>query len=100
VSIQDLKDEIGDDAMAEVIGLFCEECDPVAARLAGGRAREADLHFLKGAALNLGLDALARLCGEIERGRADRTEIGLAYTEARGRLVDFISGTRPEAGCR
>jgi HPt (histidine-containing phosphotransfer) domain-containing protein len=100
VGIETLKDEIGDDAMAEVIGLFCEECDPVAARLADGRAGEADLHFLKGAALNLGLDDLARLCREIERGRADGAEIALAYTQARGALLDFISGTRPGAGCR
>lgn len=60
-----LRDEIGTDDLPEVVAMFLEEGDAVMARLATPQpaARiEADLHALKGTALNLGFDALAGLC--------------------------------------
>ena len=71
--IQELRAEIGDEDLQEVIGLFLEETDEVIARLAGPTNRatlEADLHFLKGSALNLGFAALAGLCQDGERRAA------------------------------
>jgi histidine phosphotransfer protein HptB len=65
-----LRDEIGDDDLAEVVALFLEETDAVAERLSGSSpaARlEADLHFMKGSALNLGFADLARACADGER---------------------------------
>lgn len=53
--------------------MFLQEADEAVARLSPGltaKAIEADLHFLKGAALNLGFDALSDLCQDGERRAA------------------------------
>ena len=66
-----LRDEIGAEGFDEVLGLFLRESDEVVARLAGpipAEAVEADLHFLKGTALTLGLDDLAEMCRQGEQG--------------------------------
>lgn len=71
--IAELRAEIGDEDLQEVVGLFLQETDEVVARLAGANAvqtLEADLHFLKGSALNLGFSALADLCQQGERNAA------------------------------
>ena len=71
--IAELRAEIGEDDLQEVVGLFLEETDEVVARLSGAvaaSALEADLHFLKGSALNLGFSALADLCQQGERNAA------------------------------
>ncbi len=75
--VRELRDEIGADDFDEVIALFLEEADKVIACIAPGlaaRALEADLHFLKGAALNLGLADFAALCQEGERRAASGDE--------------------------
>lgn len=72
--IADLREEIGEDDLLEVVGLFLEETDEVIARLfngAGSTVVEAELHFLKGSALNLGFAQLAKLCQEGEHIVAD-----------------------------
>ncbi len=62
----ELREEVGDEALAEVIEMSFEETDEVIERLRGGapagRALGADLHFLRGAGLNLGLTDLAQAC--------------------------------------
>lgn len=71
--VKELRAEIGNDDFAEVAVMFLEEADEAVARLLPGlsaKAMEADLHFLKGAALNLGFDALSGLCQEGERRAA------------------------------
>lgn len=71
--VDDLKGEIGADDFAEVVALFLDEADEVVARLTAGpdpSRIEAELHFLKGSALNLGLAALAQLCQEGEKAAA------------------------------
>lgn len=71
--VRELRAEIGADDFAEVAAMFLDEADEAAARLSPGRgakAVEADLHFLKGAALNLGFTALSSLCQEGERRAA------------------------------
>jgi HPt (histidine-containing phosphotransfer) domain-containing protein len=68
--VSELRDEIGGDDFAEVVALFLEEADEVVARLpacSDAKSLESALHFLKGAALNLGFRALAQLCQEGER---------------------------------
>jgi histidine phosphotransfer protein HptB len=72
--VADLRAEIGDDSFAEVVEIFLEEADEVASHLplikaAADQAQA--LHFLKGAALNLGFEDLADLCQDGER-RAGR----------------------------
>lgn len=71
--VTDLQDEIGADDFDEVVDMFLEEADDVIARITpddGAKSLEADLHFLKGAALNLGFAALATLCQDGERRAA------------------------------
>ncbi len=72
--VKELRDEIGADDFDEVVALFLEEADEVIARISpelGAKALEADLHFLKGAALNLGFAAFAALCQQGERWAAE-----------------------------
>ncbi len=80
--VRDLQTEIGEADFAEVALLFLEEADDVIARLSrdrGAATLEQDLHFLKGAALNLGFSQLASLCREGERRAADGlTDVDLA----------------------
>ena len=71
--VRDLRSEIGADDFAEVVAMFLDEADEVIARITaenGAKALESDLHFLKGAALNLGFDALAAICQDGERRAA------------------------------
>ena len=68
--VKELRDAIGDDEFDEVVAMFLEEADEVIARIApkmGAKTLEADLHFLKGAALNLGFADFAALCQLGER---------------------------------
>lgn len=68
-----LRREIGEADFDEVVRLFIEEVEEVAERLertGSPRQREADLHFLKGSALNLGFTELAALCHGNERRAA------------------------------
>ena len=70
--VKDLRSEIGAEDFSDVVALFLEEADEVIARIsanAGAKGLESDLHFLKGAALNLGFDALATVCQDGERRR-------------------------------
>lgn len=62
--IQELKEEVGEDDLAEVIELFCEEVEEVLNALdaTAQDAMPGQLHFLKGSALNIGLDAVSELC--------------------------------------
>ena len=67
--VRELRDEIGADAFEEVLDLFLEEVETALAVLRTSTAKddlEAQLHFLKGCALNLGFEALADLCAEGE----------------------------------
>jgi hypothetical protein len=73
-----LRDEIGEEDFEEVVRLFIEEVEEVVERLErSGTAgeREADLHFLKGSALNLGFSDLAALCQTEERRAAGGTTV-------------------------
>lgn len=69
--VAELEAEIGADDFGEVVEIFLEECDGTVARLTESTALEADLHFLRGAAMNLGLDAMAAACQAGERAAAD-----------------------------
>ncbi len=68
--LAELRSEIGDDDLADVVTMFLAEADETVAVIAGGlpdSQMEAQLHFLKGSALNLGLKDLSSLCQEGER---------------------------------
>ena len=87
--LNELRSEIGEDDLDDVVQIFLEEADEVVARIGGGLPEselEAQLHFLKGSALNLGLCDLSDLCQEGERQAAqgmgslvDLTRIATVY---------------------
>ena len=63
--VEELRDEIGAEDFGEVVELFLDEVEEVIARLRSGPELanlEADLHFLKGGALNLGFQTFSQLC--------------------------------------
>lgn len=96
VHVNDLRAEMGD-GFAELVDVFLEEMDGAVASLdpAVPPAQiAARLHFLKGAALNLGFHAFASLCdqGEISAGRSETvalTPVRDAYLRSR---AAFLSG--------
>ena len=93
--VKELRDEIGAEDFDEVVGLFLEEADECLARLSpamGAKAVAAELHFLKGAALNLGFAALSGLCHEGERraNAGDTTvDLGAVRTTYLGCRAEF-----------
>ena len=62
--IMELKSEVGEDDFAEVVELFCEEMEEIldALHFANRSSLAEKLHFLKGSAMNIGLDAVGDLC--------------------------------------
>ena len=71
--VASLREEIGMADFAEVVEMFLTESEEAVARLTAGRpdpTLEADLHFLKGSALNLGFSHLAALCSAGEKRAA------------------------------
>ena len=84
--IHDLYEEIGEDAFAEVLDLFVQDVNEGLARLraaSDAKARSAEFHFLKGAALNLGLGQLAATCalGETNAAQGQDTTAAQADIE-------------------
>jgi histidine phosphotransfer protein HptB len=72
--VAELKSEVGEDDFDEIVTLFIAEAGDMIDRLeAVSVPAEAEdlLHALKGSALNLGFDELARLCREGQAGPAD-----------------------------
>ena len=66
-------DQLGAEDFGEVVELFLEEVDELVERLSTApdpSAYEADLHFLKGSALNLGFAEFAALCADGEQKSA------------------------------
>ncbi len=79
----ELRAEIGCEGFAEIVELFLDEVEGVVLRLKTRPepARyEADLHFLKGGAWNLGFAEFGALCQEGERKAAagDTSQIDMA----------------------
>lgn len=91
-----LREEVGEDGYEEVLTLFLAESDEVVERLSRHAGREvpaAELHFLKGIALNLGLDDLAALCRKGERGEGfDPLALSATYAESRVAIETVATG--------
>lgn len=80
--IDELESEIGTDGFSEVVELFLDEVESIIMRLKAApdpAHYEADLHFLKGGAWNLGFRDFGGLCQDGERraasGRLDEIDI-------------------------
>lgn len=101
--VDELRTEMGD-AFDELVEAFLQEVDEGLARLNPGSSasdQAAGLHFLKGAALNLGFQAFADLCavGE-ERANGGKTpafdaeQLAQCYAQSRG---EFQTGLQRRA---
>lgn len=81
--VRDLRDELGADAFEEVVDLFLEEVETEIETLRVPDESvdlEAQLHFLKGSALNLGFTDFSALClrGERTTASGQATMVDLA----------------------
>lgn len=95
--LQELREEVGEDAFDEVLDLFLAETDEKVSELSASPTPAtlgSDMHFLKGAALNLGFDELATACQEAEslaaNGRTDAVDLASildCYAANRAALV-------------
>lgn len=96
--VDELRDEVGAEDFAEVVEIFLEEVDEVAARLRQSpapRTYESELHFLKGSALNLGFAALGSLCGTAEKlaagGREQEVDIAPVLSCYEASRAEFLA---------
>jgi hypothetical protein len=96
--VHGLQQEIGADSFAEVVELFLDEVETILRRLPdlAGSALEADLHFLKGSAWNLGFLDFGALCHDGERrcalGRSAEVDIGLLTSRYVTARQAFLAG--------
>jgi len=97
--VEELKAEIGIDGFAEVADMFLEEAEGAVQALTGAlRADEveAQLHFLKGSALNLGLTDLAGVCqvgeGHAASGLKDAVDIARIAAIYRASRAQLLAG--------
>jgi len=96
--VRELREEIGADAFEEVLDLFLDEVETALAVLRTSTAEddiEAQLHFLKGSALNLGFATLAELCSEGEaryrEGRRDSVDLGEIVSNYEASKAAFLA---------
>ena len=87
-----LREDLGDADFPEVVALFLDEAGAVVAGLPESPQPAADLHFLKGVALNLGLSELAALCARPPEDGVDPRGISAAFARARTALSDLCRG--------
>lgn len=85
--MKELYDEIGEESFGDVVDLFVEEVAEGVSKLSAAdsaRQRVQAFHFLKGAALNLGLTEMANICaiGEQRDGAGQDTKDLVAQVTA------------------
>lgn len=93
--ISELREEIGEEDFNEVAEVFLEEVDEAVERLADATEPAqlaAELHFLKGSALNLGFSVMAELCqtGEAAANRGEPVDfqpVVATYQASRAELM-------------
>ncbi|MCB1389562.1 MAG: Hpt domain-containing protein [Rhodobacteraceae bacterium] len=100
MQVDELRADMGED-FAEVVQVFLQEVQEAMDRLdprADAAALAADLHFLKGAALNLGFRNFAALCAMAEdRANAGQTDgfdldaIAASYASSRTAFLDGLA---------
>lgn len=91
----ELRAEFGSDGFAEVVELFLDEVEGVVSRLSSHpdpAQLEADLHFLKGGAWNLGFAEFGALCQDGERKAASGNPAVIDI----GRIVAVYSDSKAE----
>lgn len=103
--VRSLNEEVGPEAFPEVVAMFFDEVDEVLARLRSMTGLTpaqvaADLHMVRGSALNLGFLSLGKLCesaeSEARAGRiAPRDPILRCYALSREAFLAGTAGAMP-----
>jgi hypothetical protein len=92
--VNELRSEVGDDDFADVVTIFLEETGDILASMSGGQTIDsyrANLHLLKGSALNLGFAELAGLCHPVPGAHSDNDGSRARHVE---RLHDVFQRSR------
>lgn len=99
--VNELRDEVGCEDFDEVLEIFFEEVDEVIDRLRASpnpKTYEADLHFLKGSALNLGFSEFAELCGKGEKtaseNNAESIDLSAVFQSYENSQSEFSAGEK------
>ena len=99
--VLELRDEVGAEDMDEVVELFLEEVDGTLDRLTSAPdpdSLSADMHFLKGAALNLGFADMAAMCAQGERdagaGNPDLVDVAAVVACYDASKLEFETGLK------
>ena len=73
--VDELRSEVGEEDFAEVVEIFLEEVEEVVDRFRQNdqSALAADLHFLRGCAMNIGFDQFSQHCENAERAATSGT---------------------------
>lgn len=96
--VAELRDEIGAEDFDEVVELFLMEVEGAIETLEGAAGNpivtEEQMHFLKGAALNLGFAGLAEICNKGEKaakgGDADAVSPGEVRATFESSKITFL----------
>jgi HPt (histidine-containing phosphotransfer) domain-containing protein len=101
--VDELKSDMAD-AFDEIVEVFLQEVDEGVDKLNGTKpvsTMAADLHFLKGAALNLGFADFAALCsvGEASanNGKSDQVDLDALRACYRKSRLEFVTGLKRRA---
>ncbi len=96
----ELRGEVGEEDFLEVVEIFLEEVEEVITRMRQSpdpNSYEADLHFLKGSALNLGFKALSDACSAGEKaardGQAESVDIQNILSIYEMSMAEFLAGS-------
>lgn len=85
--VEELVEEIGAEDFGEVVELFLDEVESAIVAFEGAAGDpttvEEQMHFLKGASLNLGFESLAQLCLKGERAASSGQVAVVAPAEVR-----------------
>lgn len=95
--VNELKSEVGEEDFGEVVDMFLGEVEEIIERLRSDAAHEnleADLHFLKSSALNLGFSDFANICsaGESDAAQGKPVDLAPVFDSYLGSRADFSLG--------
>ncbi|WP_170426278.1 Hpt domain-containing protein [Ruegeria arenilitoris] len=97
--VRQLRDEVGASEFDEVVEIFLDEVQEALTRLCNDTARaefEQNLHFVKGSALSLGFETLAKLCQDGERqsaqGQSQTVDLSIILSTFKDSTAAFKSG--------
>lgn len=90
-----LREEVGAEDFDEIVQMFLEEVEEALTRLGDGPDLAADLHFLKGSALNLGFVDLSQLCALAETraitgGAVDTSAVCQVFDASKSAFLDGL----------